>query len=191
MAFFSDWGAASEFEDIDASQDQLETWMASAVTNNGWPAEAAAAIVTGGQQVLDSLETWFGYDVGTAAQYWEQVADDAAGWVTEEGFDPDELTNFDSWVATFESAADTSAGTEEAREEGEIATVIAGTAAATVTDLTTGTAAEVLKGAAVGALAGAGGMFLVDKKQIVIGAWTGAAVGGLFAAWRSWPDAQA
>jgi hypothetical protein len=191
MAFFSDWGAASEYEDIDAAQAQLATWMASAVTNNGWPAEAAAAVVAGGQEVLDSLETWFGYDVGTAADYWSQVATWADYWVTEAGFSTAALDNWTSWVDTFQSAVDSSATTEDAREAGEVSTVVSGTAAATVTDLTTGTGAAIAKGAAVGALVGGGGMFIVDKKQTVIGAWTGAALGGLFAAWRSLPDAQA
>ena len=193
MALFSDWGSASEYEDIDAAQVQLEAWMATAVSENAWPAEAAQAIVEGGDQVLSSLEGWFGVDLGTASEYWGQVAASAGDWVEEEGFNPDDLTNWDAWQAAFDSAAGTATSNEEAREEGSLATVAEGTLAATVEDLgpAASIAGQVALGAALGAATvGLATFFLVDKKQAVMGAWTGAAIGGAFQAWRTWPATE-
>lgn len=130
---FSDWGADAAYEDIDDANDQLEAWMEMAV-DGGWPQGAATAIIELGNDTLSSMETWFGYDTGTAAEYWSDVQEGAASAVEAAGYDPDELDNWDKWIAALGSAESTAETTEGARDEGSVATVLSGTVAGTAAD---------------------------------------------------------
>jgi hypothetical protein len=202
VALFNDWGGTPAFEDIDDAQDQLVAWMGS----TGWPASAAQVVIDGGLSVKEDLEGLFGIDLGSAADYWENVAQNAGTWITASGYNTNDLTNWDKWQGVFNSSAETAASYESGRELGELPTVIADAGAATMAELEElnpvkeGTTARAvlmgaLYGGAGGATFGAARGFLgkraIDLDAILRGAQWGALVGGAWQFYQATADTEA
>lgn len=202
VALFSDWGGTPAFEDIDDAQDQLVTWMGS----TGWPASASQVVIDGGLSVKEDLEGIFGIDLGTATDYWENVANQAGTWIEASGYNTNDLTNWNKWQAVFNGAAETAASYESGRDVGSLPTVVGDTIDETIEDLEElnpieeGTAArQVLKGVLYGGALGAGlngaRVYFGDKTlsldAALTGAQWGALVGGAWHFYQATADANA
>ena len=193
---FADWGGTPAYEDIDDAQAQLEEWM----SRTPWPASASQVVVNGGLSVKQDLEGWFGVDIGSAADYWTTVANQAANWVTAAGYNTNDLTNWGKWQGVFNGAAETAVSYEEGRELGSLPRVLVDTGKETLEDLkdqsptTPGSVArEVMgwafKGAAVGVVFNAGNALYKKAgptpDQLLMGALYGGVTGGLWGFYQS------
>lgn len=122
-AFFSDWGAASWSEDIEAAVSQAEDWIERVAIARTWPADtlnsAIANVEYSGRNSDDARGFW-----SELVKAWDGSAVSAKS-----------STGWDQLRDTFVSAAQAAGSTAEGREQGSLGTVAAGTIEASAEDV--------------------------------------------------------
>ena len=121
-ALFSDWGAASWSEELEAAVEQAEDWTGTVADAKGWSGEdlgrASDLIVSSAEAAED------------VAAFWSLLA---SSWGAEGG--PEGWAELGD---TFAAAATAAASTAEGRESGTVGEVVAGAAAGSAEDLADG-----------------------------------------------------
>lgn len=156
---FSDWGAASWSEDLEAAKAQADTWLVSTGTIKKWSAAelafVRAAIVAAG----DAADGWMSDDI---PGFWTDLSARVRAYT---GKKPE---SWDKVADAYALAGGASTTTAAGREAGSVATVAGGTVAGTAGDL-----AEM--GAAAGEAIG-----LLKRPYV----WVGLAALAAFAAYK-------
>lgn len=135
MSLFSDWGAADEYEELEAAKSQALTWLSSVASAKGWSSFYKGSVETFINQAATAADGWFSDDV---TGFYQGIVDRMDGvadaWVASGTPLP---TNWDKLRNTYASAAGAAERTLEGRQAGSVATVVSGTVEGAVEDVKT------------------------------------------------------
>lgn len=132
-SWFSDWGAASWSEEVEAADQQAREWVDATSRARGWSDYWRDSFVACINAALAS-------DADTAVAYWLEVTRLCSEWIAsvEAGGvkPPDGVTKLRD---TFASAAGAATTTAAGRDEGSVSAVVGGTVAGVAEDIATAT----------------------------------------------------
>ena len=118
---FSDWGAASEFEDVDEAISQAASWIEAVADAKDWP---DSAMSTADGRLAEAAD-----DEDDVIQFWGNLA------VTWDYEPPEGAEGWEELGDAFEAAAGAASRTAEGREQGTVGAVVGDAIADTLTDL--------------------------------------------------------